>query len=196
MVILTTGLEAMCDVETDGGGWLIIQRRVSGTVKFYRDWEEYKYGFGSYKQGEFYLGNRKIHELTNLDEYELRIDMKYKEKDYYAKYSYFRLGSENDGYRIRLGEYSGNAGDSMLEFHDRMKFSTLDRDNDRCAPASCAEYFRGAWWYNECLTAHLNGVWGSKLYGTGLNWMTLTNYTESVTLSEMKIRRIKCIGCR
>lgn len=38
---------ARCDMITDGGGWIVIQRRVAGgSVNFYRNWTEYENGFG------------------------------------------------------------------------------------------------------------------------------------------------------
>lgn len=50
-------------------------------------------------------------------------------KKVYADYSSFHLEHENEGYRLRLGNYQGNAGDS-LSSHNGKQFTTLDRDKD------------------------------------------------------------------
>ena len=36
-----------CDTVTAGGGWLVIQRRINGSVDFNRYWSEYEEGFGN-----------------------------------------------------------------------------------------------------------------------------------------------------
>ena len=91
-----------CDMKTDGGGWTVIQSRQDGTVDFFRDWYEYKYGFGNIAT-EFWLGNDNIHRITHQNIYELRIDLEdFEGEKAYAKYSSFAIGSENDNYMIKL----------------------------------------------------------------------------------------------
>lgn len=46
-----------------------------------------------------------------------------------AEYDQFRVEPESDFYRLRLGQYSGTAGDS-LSWHNDKQFSTLDKDRD------------------------------------------------------------------
>ena len=48
--------EGYCDAVTDGGGWLVVQRRQDGSVDFNRGWTDYnEEGFGSLT-GEFWYG--------------------------------------------------------------------------------------------------------------------------------------------
>ncbi|KAI8796300.1 BgiBFREP1 [Biomphalaria glabrata] len=187
VVTLASGLKVMCDTKTDGGGWIIFQRRINGKVDFYRGWKEYRDGFGDYNIGEFYLGNENIFMLTSGRQYELRIDMEFKTKKYFAKYSRFKVLSEANNYQLKIESFSGNAGDS-LTYHNDQFFSTFDRDNDRQNRSNCAVTYLGAWWYNACLYANLNGKWGSREYGKGLIWLGFTSPKESVTSSEMKMR--------
>lgn len=65
--------QVYCDMETSGGGWTTIQRRKSGLVSFYRDWRQYKQGFGNIR-GDFWLGNDHIHRLSRRPT-RLRVEM-------------------------------------------------------------------------------------------------------------------------
>ncbi|GFS23828.1 ficolin-2 [Elysia marginata] len=181
--------DILCDTKTDGGGWIVIQRRINGDVDFYRNWTDYKNGFGNL-QGDFWLGNDAIHNLTSKHLYELRVDMKANDQDLYASYTRFRIEDESDNYRLTLGSYSGTVGEYNSGYgmsdHNGQAFSTIDRDNDKSS-SNCAVKWRGAWWYRNCHFVNLNGLWGVK-NGKGVNWQTgYNNYYP--TLSELKIRR-------
>ncbi|GFO26143.1 fibrinogen related protein 12.1 [Plakobranchus ocellatus] len=176
----------LCDTLTDGGGWIIIQRRSTGNVDFYRDWATYKNGFGSLDD-EFWLGNERIHTLTSNGTWELRVDLKYKGKSAFAHYSEFSIENEKSKYTLRIGQYNGNAGNS-LEYHKGKPFTTFDRDNDDTSSENCAETQIGGWWYGACDTADLNSKWNGGA-DRGLEWNALTA-SSSASFSEMKIRRL------
>ena len=107
-----------CDMQTDGGGWTVFQRRKEGSEDFYRNWNEYKEGFGEL-YGEFWLGLDKIHRLTATS-VTLRVDLMAPDNSKaYAKYEDFTIGSEASMYVIRFGPYTGTAGDS-LTYHEGM----------------------------------------------------------------------------
>ncbi|KAK0065177.1 BpFREP12.15 [Biomphalaria pfeifferi] len=186
IVTLKSGLVVMCDTKTDGGGWIIFQRRINGKVDFYRGWKEYRDGFGDYNIGEFYLGNENIFNLTSTGQYDLRIDLEFNSTKYFAQYENFKILSEIEKYKLKIGKYSGNAGEN-LSYHNNKFFSTFDRDNDVNSDRNYAEISSGAWWYYNCNYSNLNGEWGRTSH-KGMNWEQLTGSSYSVSFTEMKIR--------
>ncbi|KAH8328211.1 hypothetical protein KR067_006181 [Drosophila pandora] len=142
-----SAFEAPCN----GSGWMIIQRRMDGSVDFNRNWAEYRDGFGNLT-GEFFLGLEKLHLITQARQHELLIRLgKVDGYTAFAKYDNIRIGSEKDSYPLQsVGNPTGDAGDSLTEFHLNMKFSTIDRDNDVAYDVNCASYLGGGWWFNEC----------------------------------------------
>ena len=104
-------------METDGGGWLVIQRRLpNGTVNFTRDWSDYENGFGDLN-GEFWYGLRNIHALTSRDEVELRIDMVMEDDDSELSWTYqtFSVAGASDKYRLTIGGGVGTHGSDAME---------------------------------------------------------------------------------
>ncbi|XP_005095103.1 fibrinogen C domain-containing protein 1-A [Aplysia californica] len=183
VVRLSSGQRVVCDTVTDQGGWIVIQRRASANVDFFRGWEDYKKGFGDLHDN-FWLGLEKIHQLTSQGRHELRFDLRFQGKNYYASYDNFSLSGETDNYRIQISGFSGNVRDNMAK-HNGQQFSTKDRDND-VWDKNCASVFHGAWWYKNCHSVNLNGLWASTENAKGLGWQSVTG--GSVSFSEMKIR--------
>jgi ficolin len=178
-----------CDMETDGGGWLVFQRRMDGTVNFTQDWETYAEGFGNL-EGEFWLGNRNLNLLTSSTQTELRVDMRaLNGSTAYAQYSNFSVGTEADNFRLTVGGYSGTAGDSLAR-HNGMMFSTHDSDHDRSS-VNCAQRFRGGHWFNNCLNSNPNGEYLNGPYTgdwRGVVWYHWLGQYYSLPFLEMKMR--------
>ena len=158
-----TSFEVYCDMKTDGGGWTVFHKRFNGFVGFYRGWDEYKNGFGDVR-GEFWLGNEKIHQLTEIPS-QLRVEINTPSSgNKYAKYNNFTVANEATNYTLFVGFYSGDATDQFT-YHNGMAFTTKDRDNDRYGK-NCAIIHRGAWWYHSCVGSSLNSNYGDSSY----NW--------------------------
>ncbi|GBM64596.1 Techylectin-5A [Araneus ventricosus] len=193
-VLIDKPLQVSCDMDTDGGGWTVIQRRGDfGRTKdyFFKDWASYKKGFGDIDK-DFWLGNDNIFALTSQRLYSIRFDLKAVDGDErYALYDTFWIDDEDHIYTLHIKDYTGNAGDSMVFHHDNAKFTTKDKDNDNQKDQNCAEVFKGGWWYNSCHYANLNGLYlkgHHESYADGVNWHTWKHYNESLEFTEMKIR--------
>uniref|UniRef100_A0A452GR78 Fibrinogen C-terminal domain-containing protein n=1 Tax=Gopherus agassizii TaxID=38772 RepID=A0A452GR78_9SAUR len=82
-----------CDMESNGGGWTVIQQRKDGSVDFHRTWKEYKMGFGD-PAGEYWLGNELVSQLTNQKRYVLKIHLKdWEGNEAYSLYEHFYLNT-------------------------------------------------------------------------------------------------------
>ncbi|XP_051953300.1 tenascin-like [Xyrauchen texanus] len=174
-----------CDMITDGGGWMVILKRQSGKVDFYRNWRNYSAGFGD-TNDEFWLGLSNLHKITTASQYELRVDLRDGQETVYAHYDKFLIGDSRSRYKIQIGAYSGTAGDS-LTYHQNRPFSTYDNDND-IAVTNCALSYKGAFWYKNCHRVNLMGKYGDNSHSKGINWFHWKGHEHSVPFAEMKIR--------
>ena len=180
-----------CDMSIDGGGWIVFQRRVSGSVDFNLAWNAYRDGFGD-PNGNFWLGLDKIHKLAGPGKGAiLRVDMKHMTAGTkYEKYTKFEVGNEASGYKLILGGASGDASDSFSG-HSGAKFTTHDKDQDTYA-GNCATLYGGGWWYKACANANLNGKYPASEYPASphqyISWYSLKNSWAKINFSEMKLK--------
>ncbi|XP_077335012.1 ficolin-1-like [Lithobates pipiens] len=184
-------MKVLCDMHTDGGGWIVFQRRYDGSVDFFRDWNSYKNGFGS-RLSEFWLGNDNLNMLTSSGTWEIRLDLQsFDNIKHFAKYATFQVLGEAERYKLVIGPFAeGNAGDSFSG-HGNMQFSTKDNDITK---AKCCSLYKGGWWYTDCHSANLNGLYlmgQHDSYADGVNWSTGKGLHYSYKMSEMKIRPVK-----
>nr|KAG5701873.1 hypothetical protein BaRGS_014938 [Batillaria attramentaria] len=111
-----------------------------------------------------------------------------------ATYTGFYITGSSDNYRLMLnpGSYSGNAGDSLSYSRGR-PFSTHDANRDRCSDRyfNCARTWHGAWWFDCCFSAHLNGEYkpsSATAYSEGILWENFRGFHYSLKFAEMKLK--------
>ena len=183
--------EGYCDGVTDGGGWLVVQRRQDGSIDFNRGWVEYEEGFGSLT-GELWYGLRPLHCLTNQGQWQLRIDFTFTNgTKSYLSYKNFSVGPANSQYQLSISGFAGVTTDPIAGTHslNGMKFTTKDRDNDKwgrnCA-VSAHGGNAGGWWHRACSHINVNHQYKHKesIYLNG-EWYSLP-------FIEMKLKPIIC----
>ncbi|XP_071132953.1 fibroleukin-like [Mytilus edulis] len=158
-------ISVFCDMETDNGGWTVIQRRFNGTTDFFRYWDYYKNGFGEIS-GEHWLGNDNIYLILKHKAYKVRFDFEaFTGETAYAIYDTFNVLDETTNYTLHISDYSGTAGDSMKDVDgtrtNGLMFSTRDRDNDMASNQRCGIYKRSGWWHAHCTWANINGIYNT-----------------------------------
>lgn len=106
------GIKVYCDMTSEGGPWMVIQRHTNNSVNFNVPWKEFKAGIGNSSDANFFIGLENVHRLTLPGKKAtLRIDLKHlKHNDtlYHAEYSTFEVASEDDHYRLTIDGYTGN----------------------------------------------------------------------------------------
>ncbi|XP_052785776.1 tenascin-R-like isoform X4 [Mya arenaria] len=157
-------VEVYCDMDTEGGGWTVFQRRWNGSVAFNRSFADYERGFGSL-DGEFWSGLSLLHSMTSRANMTLRMDMSLPDgTSGFDEYSGFYI-SLPDRYSINVDRRINSRGmsdsyllsDNSTNFDmNHLPFSTYDRDVDNTS-TNCAQKYGGGWWYNACMSMQLNG---------------------------------------
>jgi len=186
----TQSLDVFCQFDSDEIGWTIIQRRSDSATSFSRNWSEYLAGFGD-KSGNHWLGLQNIFLLVQGGSYILRIELEQLSgATAYAEYDEFYIDGETEKFTLHIGQYTGTAGDS-LTYHNDMKFTTKDQDNDLHA-SNCATGWGGGggWWFNGCKKGNLNGEYQkpTKDDRKGLVWYSFSG-SASLKKTVMKIKR-------
>ncbi|XP_062375993.1 angiopoietin-2a [Sardina pilchardus] len=188
---MTQPIKAYCDMETEGGGWTVLQRRFDGHVDFHRTWKEYKMGFGDVS-GEHWLGNEFTSQMTSDQTYVLRIELQdWEGNSGYSLYDEFSLADESQNYRIHLKGYSGSAGKISSLGQPGSDFSAKDADNDKCV-CKCSQLTSGGWWFDACGPSNLNGIYYQQGQNTnrfnGIKWYYWKGSGYSLKATTMMIR--------
>lgn len=179
---------ASCDMETDGGGWLVIQRRFNGMVPFNRTLEEYENGFGD-PSGEFWYGLKNIFCFIQKEAAELRIDLEYPNgKTGYVHYKTFSISS-GSSYTASVTEFKTSPG-VKSDFYNPAR-NRYNNNQQLYWPyfrvkSSCGTNV-GGWWDTSC-RGNPNGPGSSGNSSVYAMWNG-----DVVTKTEIKIRHKNCI---
>ncbi len=75
----------------------------------------------------------------------------------------------------------------MIAYHNDTTFSTKDQ-----GPSThCSLTFKGGWWYKDCHSVNLNGLYLNAVtesYADGVVWQPWHGHNYSLKTTEMKIR--------
>ena len=181
--------KVFCGMETDGGGWIVIQKRFDGSVDFNRNWTDYRNGFGNIDvNGEYWLGNEFVHQYTSMYETNLILEaVTFGGEKNTTKLQSFKLSDEVSKYIFEFGTCEGLCSLAL----NKRKFSTPDQDNDGSIK-HCAAMF-GAWWHKNCFWVNFNGKYSNTNpvpHWTGITWKEFRGSAESLKETKMMVRRI------
>ncbi|XP_035701444.1 techylectin-5A isoform X2 [Folsomia candida] len=175
-----------CEMEQEGGGWTVIQRRGFRNPVSFSDktWTDYKKGFGT-AGTNYWLGLDNIHALTRNRDQELwvssiqtvhsSVNGKYSgsfEADNGMIFKRFWIEDEANLYRVHFldGVPMGRGGEDYRYFYkiNGQPFSTKDVDNTDNPDAACHKER-----YPFVERRHIGGWWFQNSTceaGTNLNW--------------------------
>ena len=179
-------------------GWIAVQQRQVGSVDFYRNWTEYRNGFGD-PATDYYLGNELIHQLTFGRQMQIAImGQDFNDELRILYFDGFYIENEQTGYKLHAGTFSTDSpspeslAGNWLE-KDGVSFSTKDNDNDPIADTHCAEYWNTAGWLTNCFTLCFNGPYSdteSVNDGLGVMWHAWKGWGSSLKHAGMYIREM------
>ncbi|XP_042144138.1 ficolin-1-like [Ixodes scapularis] len=194
-------VDVECDMETDGGGWTVIQRRSRSEAEnnyFEKDIKHYESGFKT-QGGASWIGLDNLHALTSFpnNQQALRIELTKigQREPTVLLYHKFVVGSKQEGYKLTVADYEGPHQDyDALSYHNGQKFTvkksmTQPPDGDRCSAR-----LSGGWWFKDCNEANLNGrkfTYTSPTKALGITWHIKgqeESYYYPYDSVEMKIR--------
>ena len=163
-------LEVSCDQEARGGGWIMYQRRVDGTLNFTKTYAESKIMFGKHggSMTELWLGNENVYQLLQSfggRKVTLRVEVDAFDGDSgWIEATDFTMGGVGKDYRLYWANCTGStiAMANSWTYHKEHSFKTYDRT---AGFPQCLIDFKGGWWYAQrtCGMVYLNGDYLDKV---------------------------------
>ncbi|XP_078658425.1 ficolin-2-like [Branchiostoma floridae x Branchiostoma belcheri] len=193
--------QVSCDMDTDGGGWTVIQRRQDGSVAFDNTWDVYVQGFGDVN-GALWIGLEHLHSLTSQQQHELYVYLEdWEGNTKFARYGTFSVGDSTSKYTVTISGYIGDStlSDDLTPTTTRHNingsmFTTKDQDNDDNSVNCGVTYGAAGWWFPQsCGYTMLNGQYligcnPNCASAQGIVWKNWRGYGYSLKKTVMMIR--------
>ena len=158
MSFITKAIDAYCDMDTNDGGWMVIQRnKKDGVETFNKKWKDFEEGFGHLNGDKLWYGLKALNCFTENGQWKLRIDLQFENKTWsHLHYKQFKVGNTSAEYPLTIGGFTGITTDPFVTNQplNGMKFTTVDNDNDQRSGSNCASH--DGWWHNDCSHINLN----------------------------------------
>ena len=173
-----------------------IQRRISDSVDFDRDWDEYVNGFGE-ADGNYWMGLEEIHQLTTTHDVGLDINIVTFEGDPFTlKFETISVGNAASNYTMTFTGYSQSSDRVKFPLfnsnYNGLMFTTRDRDNDLKPVTNCAsDISKGGWWYHGCGHINLNGNYEGDVTVTRTG--ILVNYIDTTSTSFSATKAVQSV---
>ena len=188
--------KVFCDMTTDGGGWIVMQKRFDGSIDFDGNWTTFKDGFGDVYT-EYWLGNEFVHQYTSHQPTEGLVEARnFSDVRAAVKLDNVVLSSEANTYTITFlcSEVTHSDLCANWNYLKGKRFSTKDRDMDYHQAVNCAQQFKAGWWHNSCLRVNFNyAIYRTNPVLTdqaqGIVWFDLEDDYTALKSTKMMIRR-------
>ncbi|KAK3104811.1 hypothetical protein FSP39_010778 [Pinctada imbricata] len=82
----------------------------------------------------------------------------------------------------------GIGGKDSLRYHNNMKFTTKDNDNDLNSKNCATSNDIGAWWYDSCDQCGLNGLYNETSSDKGIEWDGFPGGSIYMKFTQMMVR--------
>ena len=172
-----------------------IQRRISDSVDFDRDWDDYVNGFGDV-DGNYWMGLEEIHQLTTTHDVSMDINIEtFEGEPFTLKLQTFSVGNVAGNYAWHFSGYSQSSdrvkGTLFPSNYNGMMFTTRDRDNDLWGANCASGEHRGGWWYRSCAYINLNGNYEGDV--TTSKTGILVRYIDAVSSDYSESKAIRSV---
>uniref|UniRef100_A0A1I8H330 Fibrinogen C-terminal domain-containing protein n=1 Tax=Macrostomum lignano TaxID=282301 RepID=A0A1I8H330_9PLAT len=176
-------------VQINGREFQVIQHRSKGELSFARSWTEYENGFGD--DTDFWIGLRKIHELTGSSPKLLRVEaVTWSDELYVCEYSGFTVADASTNYTMTGISYlsgSSNTTADSFTFNSGMQFSTMDRDNDQFGNHCSSSFGNSGWWFKSCSHTNPNGIY----YSTAMTKTNTMHWASATSGNDVALKSIR-----